>query len=213
MFPGFEISFKDGKEGLHILFIFDPEVGRENYLKAFEIVMGGINPWHDNNLQLSNKRADEAFRELRAWWNRECSSIGTDRAWNYLVLAPHIDSSKGLLGSQKAQVLQPFSHGEISGLELGDNKLPDQTLSNRVWLQDGMHEYRQAFFILAMHTPLKISGADTLGLNWRRLTLKLCVKLSLQRILDYVLALSAVRTMNCMRLMIPITLHIHGFGR
>lgn len=146
LFPGFEISFKDGKEGLHLLFLFDPEVGREHYLRAFEIVMGGITPWQDNSLQISNKRANEAFRELREWWKRECSINGKDRAWNYLVLAPHIDSPKGLLVSQKGQVLQFFSHGEIAGLELGDNKLPEQTLNDREWLQKGMQKHRQAFF-------------------------------------------------------------------
>ena len=31
-------------------------------------------------------------------------------------------------------------------MELGDNKLPEDTLKNRGWLEDGMREHRQAFF-------------------------------------------------------------------
>jgi len=146
LFPGFEISFKNGREGLHILFLFDPEIGREQYLRAFEIVMGGITPWQDGQLKISNRRAEDAFHDLCVWKERECPINGDDRTWNHLVLAPHIDSSKGLLGAHKAQVLQLFAHGEIAGLELGDNKLPEQTLSRRPWLRNGMREHRQAFF-------------------------------------------------------------------
>ena len=55
VFPGFEPSLNQGKSGLHLLFIFDPEIGRENYFKAFDLVMGGVSPWNDTDLQLSNK--------------------------------------------------------------------------------------------------------------------------------------------------------------
>ena len=43
-------------------------------------------------------------------------------------------------------MLQFFQHGEVAGLELGDNKLPHNTVAERAWLQDGMREHRQAFF-------------------------------------------------------------------
>ena len=145
LFPGFEPSLHNGKSGLHLLFLFDPEIGRENYLKAFDLVMGGVSPWSSEDLQLSNKSADDAFGDLRNFHRRECPQRGADR-WSYLVLAPHIDNDKGLLGSQKAQVLQYFQHGEIAGLELGDHKLPDDAERERPWLKDGMNQYHQAFF-------------------------------------------------------------------
>ena len=143
VFPGFEPSLNNGKAGLHLLFLFDPEIGLDRYLKAFDLVMGGVSPWRGGTLQLSRKRADEAFDELKNFQERERPG-GED--WNSLVLAPHIDDDKGLLGAQKAQVLQLFDHGAIAGLELGDEKLPEETLRNRPWLRDGMETRRQAFF-------------------------------------------------------------------
>lgn len=140
LFPGFEPSLNNGREGLHLIFLFDPEIGRDDYLKLFDVVMGGISAWNNSRLQMSSKDAESVFQELRQFRSRERPS------WNHLVLAPHIDAPKGLLGAQKAQVLQIFSHGELAGLELGDEKLAEDTLQNRQWLAEGMQKHRQAFF-------------------------------------------------------------------
>ena len=146
VFPGFEPSLRDGKSGLHLIFLFDPEMGRTNYLKAFDLVMAGVSPWPDSQLKMSNKSAEEAFEDLREFQAQECplTSDGSFE-WNYIVLAPHIEHDKGLLGAQKAQVLQLFQHEEVAALELGDNKLPVDTTNNRPWLQEGMAAHRQAF--------------------------------------------------------------------
>ena len=143
VFPGFEPSLKNGKEGLHLLFLFDPEIGRERYLKAFDLVMGGVSPWRDGGLQISDRYSENAFNELKNFRERGCS-VGEEG--NSLILAPHIDTGKGLIDTQKAQVLQRFDHGAIAGLELGDKKLPEETLRDRPWLGDGMKMHRQAFF-------------------------------------------------------------------
>ena len=143
VFPGFEPSFREGKAGLHLLFLFDPEIGRDRYLRAFGLTMGEISPWQDGTLQISGRRADEAFDDLKNFRERERAG-GED--WNSLVLAPHIDADKGLLGAQKAQVLQLFDHGAIAGLELGDEKTPQDTLRNREWLHEEMETHRQTFF-------------------------------------------------------------------
>ena len=145
VFPGFEPSFRDGREGLHLLFLFDPEIGLERYLRVFDVVMGGISPWRDGGLQVSGNHAAKAFEALRELWERGRSVEG-EAAWDYLILAPHIEAPKGLLGAQKAQVLQLFDHQEIAGLELGDEQLSADTLRKRPWLHDGMKEHRQAFF-------------------------------------------------------------------
>ena len=150
VFPGFEPSLKDGKSGLHLMFLFDPEIGRSDYLKAFDLVMGGVSPWADkpnNQLKMSNKSAEEAFHDLREFQDRECPQTQDGSfQWSYIALAPHIDDDKGLLGAQRAQVLHQFPHNEVAGLELGDQKLPDDAIENRQWLQERMAAHRQAFF-------------------------------------------------------------------
>ncbi len=149
VFPGFEPSLREGREGLHLLFLFDPEIGRERYLRSFDLVMGAVSPWKGGNHRISNRRANEAFDDLQKFQEQEneCfSGAGENRSWHYLVLAPHIDAQKGLLGAQKAQVLQIFDHGAIAGLELGDEKLPKETLHCRSWLCQGMKKHGQAFF-------------------------------------------------------------------
>ena len=147
VFPGFEPSFKNGTRGLHLIFLFDPEIGRTNYLKAFDLVMRGASPWSDGQLKMSSRTAEEAFQELRKFQTEECPQAPDGSfQWSYIVLAPHIEDDKGLLGAQKAQVLQLFQHDEVAALELGDNKLPEDTVKKRQWLPKGMAEHRQAFF-------------------------------------------------------------------
>ena len=172
VFPGFEPSLKDGSSGLHMLFLFDPEIGFDKYLKAFHQVMGGVSPWPpkpDNQLRVSNNTAEVAFDQLREFHKRECTRAEDGSfQWNYIVLAPHIDSEKGLLGAQKAQVLQLFQHQEVAGLELGDEKLPEETYKDRPWLRDGIVAHKQSFFhssdayiledIGNRHTWLKIAS-------------------------------------------------------
>lgn len=147
VFPGFEPSLKQGRRGLHLLFLFDPEIGRDRYMKAFNLVMGGVSPWRNNELQISSKSADEVFRELREFHGQECPADQEGRRhWSYITLAPHIDNEKGLLGALNAQVLKNFPHNEITGLELGDEKLPEDAVKNRDWLPTAMAAHRQAFF-------------------------------------------------------------------
>ena len=147
LFPGFEPSFNEGKDGMHLLFLFDPEIGRQRFLNAFNLVMGSISPWKDGRLQLSGKRTDEVFEELASFRKRECpvNNVRDDK-WNYLVLAPHVDKNKGLLDAKKSQVLQLFNHTAIAGLELGNKQVPEEVMRERSWLPKGMREHRQAFF-------------------------------------------------------------------
>ena len=147
VFPGFEPALKQGKRGLHLLFLFDPEIGQDSYVTAFNLAMGGVSPWRDRELQISSKTADEVFRELREFNGQECPLDGGGQPqWSYISLAPHIDAEKGLLGELNAQVLKNFPHSEVTGLELGDQKLPEDTMKNRAWLADGMAADRLGFF-------------------------------------------------------------------
>lgn len=160
VFPGFEPNLKEGKEGLHLLFLFDPEVGRDLYLKAFDVLMVGASPWSGNSLNISSRTAPEAFADLKTLRERAArpDTKGT-RPWNMLVLAPHVESSKGLFHAEKAQVLQHFQHDELAGLELPDNKLPHDLHGEKgAWLAEGMARYRHAFYHAS--DAYKISATD-----------------------------------------------------
>lgn len=148
VFPGFEPSFNQGKSGLHLLFLFDPEIGYDSYILAFNMTMGiESSPWRKNELQLSSVSAEQAFQTLNEFQHKEYSSqVNNSSGWDYITLAPHIENEKGLLGAQKAQVLKGFPHENIAGLELGDNSLPEDTIKDRPWLAKGMEHHRQAFF-------------------------------------------------------------------
>jgi ABC-type cobalamin/Fe3+-siderophores transport system ATPase subunit len=148
VFPGFEPSLRDGKQGLHLLFLFDPGIGRERYLRLYDVLMGGASPYDGRTLRPSSKSAKDCFEEMRGFAVRE-RGPGSDEVedWHYLILAPHIELDTGLLGAQKGEVLRLFKHDEIRGLELGDNKLPEDTIKGRTgWLPQGMKDHRQAFF-------------------------------------------------------------------
>ena len=148
VFPGFEPSLGEGKSGLHLLFLFDPEIGRTNYLRAFDLVMDQRVPWGQNGLQLSGKTAAESLDALRDF-RREGggrSSMATPSTWDYLVLAPHIDSDKGIFGAEKGQILARFPVKELAGLELSDEKLPEDALSKRPWLPEHLDRNRLGFF-------------------------------------------------------------------
>ena len=141
VFPGFEPSLKTGRAGLHLLFLFDPEIGHERYLKAFTLAMGGVSPWKNRNLQMSQKGAEDVFADLRDLRGREGPT-----EWDYLVLAPHIEGEKGLLSALKAQSLELFKQGEIVGLELQDNKTPEEAWDDHPNLRKEMEKRHQAFF-------------------------------------------------------------------
>ena len=147
VFPGFELSVREGATGLHLLFLFDPEIGRDGYLSVFNLAMGGVSPWHRNKLQLSDKTAEEVFHDIGRYRHRERPTIRSGgHQWADLVLAPHFESRKGLYGAHRAQVRQLFQHDEVAGLELGDEKLPQDMEKKRPWLSKVMTEHRQAFF-------------------------------------------------------------------
>ncbi len=145
VFPGFEPSLGEGKSGVHLLFLFDPEIGRVNYLRAFDLVMDQRSPWKQNELQLSGKTAKRAFAGLRDF-HREHGAADGSSAWDYLVLAPHIDNDKGIFGAQKGQILAEFTKMEIAGLELPDEKLSDEYLSKKPWLREDLERHHRAFF-------------------------------------------------------------------
>lgn len=139
VFPGFEPSLSVGSRGVHLQFLFDPCIGRDAYLRAFQCVMGGVNPWQGSSLRMSPSNAKEVFESLVNLQREE-----KDR-WRWMCIAPHaIDNNKGLF-ALKGQMLETFPHKYVSALELGDNCLPEDVLADRSWLKEGMEKYHHAF--------------------------------------------------------------------
>ena len=139
VFPGFEPSLSDGAAGVHLLFLFDPEIGRDQYLRAFDVVMNGVPAYQNGNLRNTTNDSAAVFEKLRELH----AAVSTD--WKYLCLAPHAFSERGLFKLQ-SQILQNFPHSELVAIELPDNSLPEDALASRNWLAGGMKLYRHCFF-------------------------------------------------------------------
>lgn len=139
IFPGFEPSLGDGADGLHLIFLFDPEIDRENYLAAFNTIMGGLQPYAGNSLRMSTLRAKEAFATIEELHRRDKND------WNYFCLAAHAFGGKGLF-SLRAQVLEVFPHQYIRGLQLKDEWLLADAFDDKHWLKKSVAGCHQALF-------------------------------------------------------------------
>lgn len=146
VFPGFEPNVNDGASGVHLLFLFDPEIGRDGYLRLFEAVMDGRSPWVDGQLRLTSRNAEAVCKTID---DRRSERKSSGKPWDYLVLAPHFQNDRGLLSEVKRQVLETFPCHRLAGYELGDEKLPkdfDRSTKPGSFLLPFMEQHRQAFF-------------------------------------------------------------------
>ncbi|MCY4165844.1 MAG: AAA family ATPase [Gammaproteobacteria bacterium] len=147
VFPGFEPNVNDGANGVHILFLFDPEIGRDRYLRLFDAIMDGRAPWAHAKLQLTRRKAEEVFDALEH--GRSESQSTDDVPWGYIALAPHFQTPQGLFGTIRREVLERFPCDRLAGYELGDNKLAEDLEENKKpgsFLLPFMRRHRQAFF-------------------------------------------------------------------
>jgi len=146
VFPGFEPNVKDGKSGVHLLFLFDPEIGEDNYLRLFDAIMNARSPWLNGNLQMTPRGAKDLFQTID---QNQIESQTSNAPWSYLVLAPHFQGDHGILKEVQKQVLETFPCDRLAGYELGDSKLPDdftKTEKPGSFLLPFMGKHRQAFF-------------------------------------------------------------------
>jgi len=146
VFPGFEPSLNVGSRGLHLAFLFDPTIGLDRYQRLFDALMGGVRPWQDGQLRISNLDEKRFFEVLDDFHRRENGAPDADDRWEYLLLTPHAFNDNGLFGALKAQALEMFPSERLSGLELGDNQLPSDVTANRSWLEPAMRRLRHAFY-------------------------------------------------------------------
>ena len=146
VFPGFEPNVNDGSTGVHLLFLFDPEIGRERYLALYDAIMDGREPWDGGSLRPTPRDAKEIFETLE---QRQSESGGTGASWSYISLAPHFQTEHGVLREIRSGVLERFSCDLLAGYELGDNKLPQDIVPRQGpgrFLLPFMEAHRQAFF-------------------------------------------------------------------
>ena len=146
VFPGFEPNVNDGSTGVHLLFLFDPEIGRDRYLALYDAIMDGRMPWDGGSLRPTSRDVKSIFETLERHQS-ESGRIGA--SWSRISLAPHFQTEHGVLREIRSGVLERFSCNLLAGYELGDNKLPCDIVSNTGpgrFLLPFMETHRQAFF-------------------------------------------------------------------
>ena len=147
VFPGFEPNVNFGGKGVHLIFLFDPEIGQDRFERVFYAVMESREPWAEGRLQMSGKGPEDVFRTLVACHATENAAPGAASGWNFTVLAPHAFSGNGLFSSAKGQVLAHFPKAFLAGIELPDNSVPAAVLKGREdWLLPEMAKHRIAFY-------------------------------------------------------------------
>ena len=146
VFPGFEPNVNDGSTGVHLLFLFDPEIGRDRYLALYDAVMDGRAPWQGRSLQPTNRKAGEIFESLQ---KRQSDSQRPDASWRHIALASHMESKHGIFQEMRSGVLERLPCDLLAGYELPDSKLPGDYSANKGLgkkLLPFMETNRQAFF-------------------------------------------------------------------
>ena len=146
VFPGFEPNVDDGAKGVHLLLLFDPEIGRDRYLALYDAIMDGRVPWEHSALRLTPRRAHDVFETLD---QRQADSERSGSPWRYIALAPHFQRDHGVFREMRSETLERFPCDRLSGYELGDGGLPsdfDERKKPGKFLLPFMKVHRQAFF-------------------------------------------------------------------
>ena len=145
VFPGFEINVNAGKKGVHLLVLFDPEIGRERHLSLFDAVMDGAAPWQGGNLKMTRKDPAEILQTL----DGHMRDSGAGDAAEFLLLGAHFLDRHSAHGEMSSQVLDTFPLDRLAGVGLPESKLAEdfneRKNPGRYWLPL-MRRHRQAFF-------------------------------------------------------------------
>ena len=145
VFPGFEINVNAGKKGVHLLVLFDPEIGRERHLSLFDAVMDGAAPWQGGNLKMTRKDSAEILQTL----DGHIRDSGAGDPAEFLLLGAHFLDRHSVHGEMNSQVLDTFPLDRLAGVGLPEGKLAEdfneRKNPGRYWLPL-MRRHRQAFF-------------------------------------------------------------------
>ncbi len=147
VYPGFEPNFADGNSGIHLIFLFDPTVGKEGYLNAFSAIMGGRPAYEGKNLNWTQEDPKGAFKVLD-----DPKGIGKG---NYLVIAAHPLQQNGLL-SRPGHYITDLAGGHIHAAELRRDKTLGEDLADNAKLRHAFEEGRVALY----HSSDAIKLAD-----------------------------------------------------
>lgn len=147
VYPGFEPNFADGQKGIHLIFLFDPTIGKRAYLNAFNGIMGARPAYEGLKLNLTQKRPAEAFKELDA-----AKAIGRQ---HYVVVAAHPLRENGLL-SRPDHDIADLAGGLIHAAELRRDRTLDEDLADSGKLRHAFEKGRVALY----HTSDAIRLAD-----------------------------------------------------
>ena len=149
VFPGFAPRMEDGRGSLHLIFLFDPEIGKHRYLQLFDLVMGGKDPYLEDGLQRTDKSPDEVFALMRDNWKRSSEDAARNGSvsWEYIVLAPDVFSETGLFGTASEHVERSdFCSGEIAALELPRTLLSKEALVSKPRVKEYIERHNLPFF-------------------------------------------------------------------
>lgn len=146
VFPGFMPSLNDGRGALRLIFLFDPEIGRDRYLQLFDLIMKGKTPWNGNQPTVTDLEHAEVLDLLSANWQQDQQRQGM-APWNYLALAPDVFSETGLFGTPAEPVKRDdFDTRSLGGLELPSNLRSEEALQGKEWIREFVAQHRLSFF-------------------------------------------------------------------
>ncbi len=148
VFPGFMPSLKDGRGALRLIFLFDPEIGRDRYLQLFDLIMQGKAPWNGDRQATTDLSHSDVFDLLDDNQRQDRRDVcERDTCWDYLMLAPDVFSAEGLFGTPSESISRnDFNTRPLGGLQLSHDQLPEDVLHGKQWVKDFVVQHHLTFF-------------------------------------------------------------------
>ena len=167
VYGGFEVSVHDGRKGVHLAFLFDPDISRDLLFQAHAAATGNRAPWKGSRLEVSRRSASEVFAELDAVFKHE----GTGP--HYLCYTPHSFGENGVFRETDTQIRKELPWDRIAALDLGRNRLSSEEQTGRRWFREGVNDYRLALIHTSDSYQAVAGSLSTDGIGSRFSFLKL----------------------------------------
>ncbi len=176
VFPGFEPNFADGNKGIHLIFLFDPSIGKDRYQEAFSGIMGGRSAYDGSRLNRTQKDLPGVFALLD-----DVKVIG---AGNYVTAAAHPLQQNGLLNRPGDYITdlaggesRPPSYNGTRPLEKISSKTANSdTPINKDALRSITPAMRFAFRLPGRHQQSVSLATAALISKWHLQRLRRCAK-------------------------------------